>query len=67
MTAAAPPDHPGPPTLYPLPDPRAMPTAYMVRTTGVQPALFTDMGRALAYAAQYRGELVPLYERGHAV
>jgi hypothetical protein len=40
-----------------------MPAAYIVRNAGTTPALFLDLGRALAYAAKYNGQLVSLYER----
>jgi hypothetical protein len=40
-----------------------MAAAYMVRVHGATPALFLDLGRALAYAAQYGGQLVPLVEQ----
>lgn len=50
--------------VQPVPvDPRAQPAAYMVRLPNVVPALFLDVGRALAYSAQHRGQLVPLFER----
>ena len=42
---------------------RAPAAAYMVRMPNVTPMLFLDIGRALAYAAQYGGQLVPLVER----
>jgi hypothetical protein len=44
-------------------DPRSMAAAYMVRVHGTTPALFLDLGRALAYAAQHHGQLVLLDER----
>jgi succinyl-CoA synthetase beta subunit len=44
-------------------DPRSMAAAYMVRVHGTTPALFLDLGRALAYAAQHHGQLVPLVEQ----
>ena len=58
-----PPPGTDPPLLHPQQDPRAMPVAYMVRNAGTTPALFLDLGRALAYAAKYNGQLVPLHER----
>lgn len=66
MTAATPPPAPPPaPTPEPLdpPNPRAMPAAFIVRTPGVQPAVFLDLGRAMAYAARYGGQMAALYER----
>jgi hypothetical protein len=43
-------------------DPLAQPAAYLVRVPNLTPAVFLDCGRAMAYAAQYHGQVVPLFE-----
>lgn len=43
-------------------DPRRLPDAWVVRRPGTTPALFLDLGRALAYAARVNGTLGALYE-----
>lgn len=55
--------HPPPSnTRAPATPPRTQPAAYLVRVPNLTPAVFLDCGRAIAYAAQYHGQVVPLFE-----